>query len=167
MKDLSVFCGKVFAVASLKPAKLMSTSYLFILEMRCIVLILFVLRRLDSIKLGLCRKSDSSTRRNLASKLHISLLTALPKKRKANTIGETLVKPCALKMNELVCGTKQTKKLKTVPLSNDTVRPKITNIFINILEQVNRGLKVSPFPFSTQLDQNTDISDCAQLCAYV
>ena len=61
----------------------------------------------------------------------------IAKKKKANTIGETLVKPCALKMNELVCGTEQTKKLeKTVPSSNDTVRSRITDISINILEQV-------------------------------
>ena len=48
MKDLSAFlCGNVFAVASLKPAKLNGTTHLFIVKICCIVLILFVLRRLD------------------------------------------------------------------------------------------------------------------------
>ena len=41
------------------------------------------------------------------------------KEKKAHKIGETLIKPCALEMTELVCGTEQRKKLEAVPLSND------------------------------------------------
>jgi len=36
--------------------------------------------------------------------------------KKAHTIGETLVKPCAVEMTELVCGTEHRKKLEAVPL---------------------------------------------------
>ena len=70
-------------------------------------------------------------------------------------------------MNELVCGTEQKKKLEAVPLLNDTISSRITEISNNILEQVMEELKASPFPFSMQLDERTDFSQCAQLLAEV
>ena len=78
--------------------------------------------------------------------------------KKAHTIGETLEQPCALEMIDLVCGTKQGKKLENVPLSNDTISSRITDIFNNILEQVADELKPPLFPCSVQLDESTDIS---------
>ena len=45
--------------------------------------------------------------------------------------GESLVKPYALKMSELVFGTEQRKKLEAVLLSNDIISSKITDIFWN------------------------------------
>jgi len=86
---------------------------------------------------------------------------------KPHTIEETLVKPCALEMTELVYGTEHKKKLETAPLSNDTINSRIADISDNILEQVMEELKASPFPFSIQLDESTDVSQCAQLLAYV
>jgi len=70
-------------------------------------------------------------------------------------------------MTELVCGIEHWKKLEAVSLSNDTIISRITDISNNILEQVMEKLKASPFPFSIQLDESTDISQCAQLLAYV
>ena len=61
----------------------------------------------------------------------------------------------------------QNNKLEAVPLSNDTKSPKITDIPNNILKQVMEELKFLPFPFSMQLDESTDVSQCAQLFAYV
>ena len=69
-------------------------------------------------------------------------------------------------MTELVCGTEQRQKLEAVPLSNDTISSRITDISNNILEQVLEELKSSPFPFSMQLDKSTNISQSAPLLAY-
>ncbi|XP_046861512.1 protein ZBED8-like [Xenia sp. Carnegie-2017] len=91
----------------------------------------------------------------------------IAKAKKAHTIGETLIKPCALEMTELVCGTEQRKKLEAVSLSNDTISSRIIDISNNILKQVMEELKASPFPFSMQLDESTDVSQCAQLLVYV
>jgi len=66
---------------------------------------------------------------------------------KPNAIEETLVKPCALEMTELVCGTEHKKILEAAPLSNDTINSRITDISNNMLEQVMEELKASPFPF--------------------
>ena len=70
-------------------------------------------------------------------------------------------------MAELVCGTEHKKKLEAAPLSNDTINSRITDISNNILEQVLEELQTSPFPFSIQLDESIDVSQCAQLLAYV
>ena len=87
--------------------------------------------------------------------------------KKAHAIGEILIKPCALEMIELVCGIEQRKKLEAVPFSNDTIRSTIIDISNNILEKVMKELIPSPFSFSMQLDESTNVSQCAQLPVYV
>lgn len=70
-------------------------------------------------------------------------------------------------MVELVCGLEQRKKIEAVPLSNDTINSRISDMSTNILEQVIRELDSTPFPFSMQLDESTDISQCSQLLVFV
>ena len=70
-------------------------------------------------------------------------------------------------MIDLDCGTEQGKKLEDVPLSKNIISFRITDISNNILKQVMEELKTPPFPFSIQLDESTDVSQCAQLHAYV
>lgn len=91
----------------------------------------------------------------------------IAKQKKPHTIGETLVKPCALDMVELVCGLEQRKKIEAVPLSNDVIHSRIVDISSNILKQVMEELAATPFPFSMQLDEATDVSQCSQLLAFV
>ena len=117
-------------------------------------------------KVGLCQSSDSS-RHKPCLEASYEVACRIAKEKKPHAIGETLVKPCALEMTELVCGKEHRKKLEAIPLSNDTINSRITDISNNILEQVMEELKASPFRFSIQLDKNTDVSQCAQLLAYV
>ncbi|GFT23536.1 protein ZBED8 [Nephila pilipes] len=91
----------------------------------------------------------------------------IAKSKKPHTIGETLIKPCALEMVELVCGLEQRKKLEAIPLSNDVIQSRIVEISCNILKQIINELKASPFPFSMQLDETTDILNCSQLLVFV
>lgn len=91
----------------------------------------------------------------------------IAKQKKPHTIGETLVKPCALEMVELVCGLEQRKKIEAVPLSNDVIHSRIVDMSSNILNQVMEELAATPFPFSIQLDETTDVSQCSQLLVFV
>jgi hypothetical protein len=91
----------------------------------------------------------------------------IAKHRKPHTIGEILVKPCALEMVELVCGLEQTKTLEAVPLSNNVIYSRIVYISFNILKHVIEELAASPFRFSMQLDEATDISERSHLSVYV
>ena len=52
-------------------------------------------------------------------------------------------------------------------MSNNVVKSRIYDILENILKQVMEELATSPFPFSLQLDESTDVSYCSQLVCYV
>ena len=160
-------CGKVLANASLKPAKL--KEHLISIHPKN------ALDSVDSFRSKKARFEKSGTLpkfgfiKTQKPCLEASYKVAyrIAKEKKAHTIGETLIKPCALEMTELVCGTEQRKKLEAVSLSNDTISSRIIDISNNILKQVMEELKASPFPFSMQLDESTDVSQCAQLLVYV
>jgi hypothetical protein len=70
-------------------------------------------------------------------------------------------------MAELVCGLQQKKKPEAVPLSDDVIRSRIVDISFNILKEVIEELAASPFPFSVQLDETTDISQYSQFLVFV
>ena len=160
-------CGKVLSKASLKPAKL--KEYLISIHPKN------ALDGVDSFRSKKVRFEKSETlpkfgfvkTQKPCVEASYKVAYHIAKEKKAHTIGETLIKPCALEMTELVCGTEQRKKLEAIPSSNDPVRSRIIDISNNILEQVMEELKASPFPFSMQLDESTDVSQCAQLLVYV
>ena len=63
-------------------------------------------------------------------------------------------------------GTEAANKLKSVPLSNNTVRRRIGDLSADILSQLLDRLRSSDH-FSIQLDESTDIASAAQLIALV
>ena len=82
----------------------------------------------------------------------------IAKEKKPHSIAETLIKPFALEMTEIVGGSDQRRKLEGIP--------RIDDISENILKQVMEELATSPFPFSLQLDESADVSYCSQLVCY-
>ena len=86
---------------------------------------------------------------------------------KPHTIGETLVKPAALLMANIMLGTAAKDKLSLVPFSNDIVKNRIDDISEDILHQVVADLKASHTKFSLQLDETTDFANLSQLIAFV
>ena len=91
----------------------------------------------------------------------------IAKEKKLHSIAETLIKPCALEMTEIVCGSNLRRKLEGIPMSNNVVKSRIDDISENILKQVMEELATSPFPLSLQLDENIDVSYCSQLVCCV
>ena len=91
----------------------------------------------------------------------------IAKQKKPHSIAETQIKPCALEMTEMVCGSDQRRKREGIPMSNNVVKSRIDDISENILKQVREELATSSFPFSLQLDKSTDVSYCSQLVCYV
>ena len=74
----------------------------------------------------------------------------IAKEKKPHSIAETLIKPCALEMTEIVCASDQRRKLEGIPMSNKVVKSRIDDISENILKQVMVELATSSFPFSLQ-----------------
>ena len=56
--------------------------------------------------------------------------------KKPHTIGENLVKPCALKMAEIILGKEAANELATVSLSTNTVQRRINDMVNDIKDQV-------------------------------
>ena len=94
----------------------------------------------------------------------VALLIA--KEKKPHTIAETLVKPCAMVMVQLLCGNDAKQKIAQIPLSNDTIHDRIEDMSQDKRFQVVEQIKLSPGKISLQLDETTDVSNCAQLLIY-
>ncbi|XP_076358915.1 protein FAM200C-like [Tachypleus tridentatus] len=80
----------------------------------------------------------------------------IAKSKKPHTIGEELIKPCALEMAKIVLGKEAEKKLQQVSLSNDVIHNRIIDMNVDILEQVVADIKASPVKISLQVDESTD-----------
>ena len=51
-------------------------------------------------------------------------------------------------------------------MSNNVIKSRIDDISENILKQVMEELASSPFAFSLQLDESTDVANCSQLLSF-
>ncbi|XP_055918354.1 SCAN domain-containing protein 3-like [Eupeodes corollae] len=85
---------------------------------------------------------------------------------KPHTIAENLIFPAALDMVETILGKQEADKLKNIPLSDNTIERRINDMAVDIQEQLIEKLKKSPH-FALQLDESTDVSDCAQFVVFV
>ena len=100
--------------------------------------------------------------------VHASYFIALQvaRTKKGHKIGEILVKPCSVR---LVLGEEESKKMKQISLSNDTIKNRIDEMSDNIKGQVVSKILSSPL-FAFQLDESTDVANIAQLlvfCRYI
>ena len=97
---------------------------------------------------------------------HPETAFAIAKQTKPNSIGETLVKPCAITMVKLVLGENCAKKIEQMSLSDDTVKRRIVHMSLDVKHQVINEIKSSPF-FAFQVHESTDVALCAQLLVFV
>ena len=83
-----------------------------------------------------------------------------------HTTGERLVKPAAIEMARIMCGEAVANKLAMVPLSDNTIKRRIEELSVDILQQTIVAVEQSG-KFSLQLDETTDIGNDAQLMVFV
>uniref|UniRef100_UPI00358E8A1A protein FAM200C-like n=1 Tax=Myxine glutinosa TaxID=7769 RepID=UPI00358E8A1A len=161
-----VLCYKVLAEASMKPSKLKahldSTHPTHQNDSEDV----FRSKKAHFMAKGSLTRHgfQPSTKPILEASYEVALLIA--KDKKAHTIGETLVKPCAVVMANLVCGPEEAKKLKSVPLCNNTIKRRIEDMSKDIVAQVTQELRESRCRFSLQLDESTDVASCSQLLVF-
>ena len=63
-------------------------------------------------------------------------------------------------------GEESTNKIDKIPLSNNTVKDRITRMSADIKEKVIVEISTSPL-FAIQLDESTDVASCSQLLVFV
>ena len=91
----------------------------------------------------------------------------IAKQGKPYPIGETLVKPAALKMANIMLGKAADNKLSQILLSNDTISNRIDKMIDDILAQTVSDLISSPTKFSFQLDETTNVASLSQLAVFL
>jgi ribosomal protein L10 len=69
-------------------------------------------------------------------------------------------------MASSVLGEKVAKQLESIPLSNDTVSRRISDMVSNVKEQLIEKVKASKY-YSIQLDESTDVSNIAYLLTLI
>ena len=89
----------------------------------------------------------------------------ITKAKAPHTAGEKLIKPCAVKMAQILLGRNEAKRIDSVPLSDDTVNNRIVGIANDILNQLIAQVQDSPCKTSLQFDETTDIKSISQLVA--
>ena len=80
----------------------------------------------------------------------------IAKDKKPHTIRETLIKPVAVAISQIMHGDKIADELKEIPLYADTIRRRISKIDQDIMCQLNDRVKRKKF--GLQLDESTDVS---------
>ena len=162
-----VMCGEKLANESMKPCKLkrhQSTKHPqtigkpreFFLRKKELV----TSNRPQNIR-DVFTKAGNENKQATVASFECALLIA--KTKKPHTIGETLIKPACVKMVEIMCGAQVASKLKTVPLSNNTVKERINRMADDVEKTLVEKLKT--YPFSIQLDETSTVADEAVLIA--
>ena len=164
-----VICGEKLANDSMKPSKLrrhqetkhretVGQSQDFFVRKKNLVLS----GRHGDIRKAFERAGADVLRATEAS-FECALLIA--KNKKPHNIGEQLIKPACLKIVEKMCGPQAADKVKTVPLSDNTVKDRIDKMSEDCQNQLL--LKLRTIPFSIQLDETTTVAEESVLIVYV
>ncbi|XP_071053656.1 zinc finger MYM-type protein 6-like [Onthophagus taurus] len=119
-------------------------------------------------ELGLQTKAFKQNFVQNKSLLKCSYLVALriAKTKKSFTTGENLIKPVLIDVCSEMFGPSAADKIKTIPLSNDTIRRRIEKISENVESPLIHKIKESIF-FAIQIDESCDIAKKAILICYV
>ncbi|XP_065663055.1 zinc finger BED domain-containing protein 5-like [Hydra vulgaris] len=164
-----VICYKVLGNDSMKPSKLAIHLNKCHPDLRTKDSDFFK-RKFESLKRCKLDKTGiiHQTQQNIVEASYkVSYIIA--QKKKAHTLAEEVILPCTKEIVRLLFGEEAVKKIDNIPLSNTTVKRRITDISSNIKENVINEIKESPY-FSIQLDDSTDVSSMAQLivfCRYI
>lgn len=159
-----VVCLQVLSNESLKPNKLKRHLDTKHSELKNKTKEYFVRKAEEFVKQRKCFKTVLSiTEKALKASYAVALRIARAKK--AHTIGEDLILPAAMDICEIMIGHDESQKLKSIPLSDDTVRRRIVEMSDDVKFQLLARLQ--KVDFALQLDESTDIAGESQLLVYV
>ena len=142
-KPQCFLCGKVLANASMKPTKLKEHLTSVYPANASDSVDIFREKKARFEKAGTLPKLGFAPIQKPCFEASYKVAYRIAKQKKPHTIGETLVKPCALEMVELVCGLEQRKKIEAVLRQMMSSTPELLTS-TNILNQVMEELAATP-----------------------
>ena len=86
-------------------------------------------------------------------------------KSKSHVLAESVILPACKRMVKIMLGDKAEQEISKIPLSNNTIQRRILDLSDNIVESVISKFQNSLF--ALQIDESTDISNHAQLIAFI
>ena len=90
----------------------------------------------------------------------------IAKQKKAHTIGEKLILPVMKEVVKVMIGHRESEKLNSISLSDNTAKRRIEDMSSDVLNQIVKQVKASPF-YAIQLDESTDVASQPQLSVFI
>ncbi|GFQ66479.1 zinc finger MYM-type protein 6 [Trichonephila clavata] len=156
IRPMCIICHEVLVNDAMKPAKMLRHLKAKHSELEKKPREYFERRKQE---LGLQTKTFKQNFIHNKSLLKCSYLVALriAKTRKSFTTGENLIKPVLIDVCLEMFGLSAVDKIKSIPLSNDTIRRRIEKLSENVEYQLIQKIKESTL-FAIQIDESCDIS---------
>lgn len=164
-KPQCVICSEVLANESMKPSKLkhhLDTKHPACKDKP----VEFFQGQLQKLRTSQKCLTASCSKQEEALRASYHVAHRIAKAKKPHTIAKELILPAAMDMVRDVMGQSAADKLKTIPLSNDTIARRIHDMSGNIKEQTTARVQASPY-YALQMDESTDVSNHAIFLVYV
>ena len=148
-KPMCVVCLQVLANESMKPAKLklhLLTKHPEYSDKSKE----FFVRKVEEYIHQRSKLTNLATTSERAQKASFLVAQQIAKCKKPHTIAQELILPAAVGMCEIMLGTEAANKLKSIPLSDDTVKRRIDDLSDDIVSQLLGRLCCSEVQFSIQ-----------------
>lgn len=161
-----VLCLEVLSNEGMKPAKLRRHLETKHLESKTKSVEFFKLK-LNELKKSqnIIKKTSLNINKN-ATLASYQIAELIAKSGKPHTIAEELIVPAAVKMCETMLGESAAKTIRTIPVSNNTIQRRISDLSENIQENLFLKLSMCDI-FALQIDESTDISKKAIMLVFV
>ena len=160
-----VVCKEVLANDSMRPCKLrrhMETKHTTLVNKP----LEFFERKRDELRSQKAVIRSFGTTNVKATEASYRAALRIAKAGKPHTDGETYLLPAAREMCSVMLGEAAAAKLDTIPVSDNTIQRRISDMAYDVKEQVVNSVRKSPI-HAIQLDESTDVAYCAQLMVYV
>lgn len=151
-KPQCVVCSEVLSAESMKPSKMkrhLETKH-FALKDKPVE---FFQRKLLSLRSQQVNITDLSNVSKNARKASYEVALKIAKKGKPHTIAEELILPAAIDMVSNIISPQDAEKLKKLPLSNDTIARRISDMVGDVQSQLKKQIKVLFLQFNWMSQQ--------------
>ncbi|XP_050528105.1 zinc finger BED domain-containing protein 5-like [Daktulosphaira vitifoliae] len=166
-KPQCVICLEILSNESIKPSKLRRHFETKHGEFTSKSLDFFVAKLGEFKKSQKVMKSSTSLSGNKKATLaSYEVAQLVAKSGKAHTIAEELILPAAIVLCKTMLGESAAKLISSVPLSNNSIQRRITDMSANIEETLFTRLSTSD-KFALQLDESTDIASKSSMLVFV